>query len=125
MRECVLVGISAFCSRKATDGAKRCLLDYTLQRTQSAETELAGLLALVAEIEGGAAAAKTTALEQANDRLREQCAAMHLEALQFLGLFVFGLVAGVLAHRTGRLGPSVAAHVGFNVTTVVTLWLTR
>ena len=52
-------------------------------------------------------------------------AAMHLEALQFLGLFVFGLVAGVLAHRTGRLGPSVAAHVGFNVTTVVTLWLTR
>lgn len=52
-------------------------------------------------------------------------AAMHLEALQFLGLFVFGLVAGALAWRTGRLGPSVAAHVGFNVTTVVTLWLTR
>jgi len=52
-------------------------------------------------------------------------AAMHLEALQFLGLFVFGLVAGALAYRTGRLGPSVAAHVGFNVTTVVTLWLTR
>ncbi len=52
-------------------------------------------------------------------------AAMHLEALQFLGLFVFGLVAGALAYRTGRLGPAVAAHVGFNVTTVVTLWLTR
>ena len=52
-------------------------------------------------------------------------AAMHLEALQFLGLFVFGLVAGVLAHRSGRLGPSIAAHVGFNVTTVVTLWLAR
>jgi membrane protease YdiL (CAAX protease family) len=52
-------------------------------------------------------------------------AAMHLEALQFLGLFVFGLVAGALAWRTGRLGPSIAAHVGFNVTTVVTLWLTR
>lgn len=52
-------------------------------------------------------------------------AAMHLELLQFLGLFVFGLVAGVLAHRSGRLGPSIAAHVGFNATTVVTLWLTR
>ena len=52
-------------------------------------------------------------------------AAMHLELLQFLGLFVFGLVAGALAYRSGRLGPSIAAHVGFNVTTVVTLWLSR
>ena len=52
-------------------------------------------------------------------------AAMHLEALQFLGLFVFGLVAGALAYRTGRLGASIAAHVGFNVTTVITLWLAR
>lgn len=52
-------------------------------------------------------------------------AAMHLEPLQFLGLFLFGLVAGALAVRTGRLGPSIAAHVGFNVTTVVVLWVTR
>jgi len=52
-------------------------------------------------------------------------AAVFAAMLQFLGLFVFGLVAGVLAHRSGRLGPSIAAHVGFNATTVVTLWLTR
>ncbi len=50
-------------------------------------------------------------------------AAMHLEPLQFVGLFVFGAVAGALALRTGRLGPAIAAHVGFNVTTVIVLWV--
>ena len=41
-----------------------------------------------------------------------------------LGLALFAAVQGelsVLAHRTGRLGPSIWAHVGFNATTVVAL----
>jgi hypothetical protein len=29
-------------------------------------------------------------------------------------LFVFGLVAAVLATRTGRLGPGICAHLAFN-----------
>ena len=28
---------------------------------------------------------------------------------------------GVLAHRSGRLGPAIGAHVGFNMVTVVAL----
>ncbi len=39
------------------------------------------------------------------------------------GLLVFGLVSGTLAVRSGRLGPSVFAHIGFNMTTVVLLYL--
>jgi membrane protease YdiL (CAAX protease family) len=34
---------------------------------------------------------------------------------------LFGLVAGYLAMRTGRLGMSVLAHAGFNATTVFLL----
>ena len=49
-------------------------------------------------------------------------AAMHFQPLQFLGLFVFGSVLGVLAHLYGRLGPAIWAHVGFNATTVVALY---
>jgi len=41
-------------------------------------------------------------------------AAAHFEPLQFPALFVFGLVAAVLATRTGRLGPGIWAHVAFN-----------
>ena len=52
-------------------------------------------------------------------------AAMHLQVLQFPGLFVFGLVAGALVVVTGRLGPAITAHVGFNLTTVVVLYLGR
>jgi hypothetical protein len=48
-------------------------------------------------------------------------AASHLQLLQLPGLFVAGLVFGVLAHRTGRLGPAIAAHVVFNMVTVVSL----
>jgi membrane protease YdiL (CAAX protease family) len=40
--------------------------------------------------------------------------AAHFEPLQFPALFVFGLVAGFLAMRTGRLGPSIFAHMAFN-----------
>ncbi len=45
----------------------------------------------------------------------------HVQALQLPALAAFGLVLSVLAHRTGRLGPSIWAHVGFNATTVVAL----
>lgn len=45
----------------------------------------------------------------------------HFQALQLPALVAFGIVLSVLAHRTGRLGPSIWAHVGFNATTVVAL----
>jgi len=48
----------------------------------------------------------------------------HFELLQLPALVLFGLVAGYCAQRTGRLGMSIWAHVGFNATTVVFL-LTR
>jgi membrane protease YdiL (CAAX protease family) len=47
--------------------------------------------------------------------------AAHLQPLQFPALAVFGLVLGVLAHRTGRLGPGIVAHVVFNGLTLVAL----
>jgi membrane protease YdiL (CAAX protease family) len=43
----------------------------------------------------------------------------HFEAVQFAGLALFGVVLGVLAWRSGRLGPSVAAHAAFNAAAVV------
>ncbi len=46
-------------------------------------------------------------------------AALHLEPLQLPGLFLFGCVSGFLCLRYDRLGPSVAAHIGFNA---VALW---
>lgn len=46
-------------------------------------------------------------------------ALVHFETVQFLGLAGFGVVLGLLAWRTGRLGPSVVAHVAFNTTTVI------
>jgi uncharacterized protein len=48
-------------------------------------------------------------------------AAVHRQPLQFPALLVFGLVAGWLTVRTGRLGPAWAAHVAFNVVTIVLL----
>jgi membrane protease YdiL (CAAX protease family) len=45
----------------------------------------------------------------------------HFQALQLPALAAFGLVLSLLAHRTGRLGQSIWAHVGFNATTVVAL----
>jgi membrane protease YdiL (CAAX protease family) len=48
-------------------------------------------------------------------------AASHFQPLQFLGLLAFGLVLGLLAHRTERLGPAIFAHIGFNLTTVIVL----
>jgi len=48
-------------------------------------------------------------------------AAMHFQPLQFLGLAAFGLVAGLLAQRTGRLGPAILAHIAFNAVAVAQL----
>jgi membrane protease YdiL (CAAX protease family) len=45
----------------------------------------------------------------------------HFQLLQAPGLVIFGVVVGVLALRTGRLGPSIAAHVAFNMVSVVAL----
>lgn len=50
-------------------------------------------------------------------------AGLHFELLQLPGLFVFGLVLASLTVLTGRLGPSIFAHIGFNSTTVIVLYL--
>jgi hypothetical protein len=50
-------------------------------------------------------------------------AAAHVQPLQFPALLVFGLVAGVLAVRSGRLGPAIAAHMVFNLSAVAGLVL--
>ena len=52
-------------------------------------------------------------------------ALVHFEALQFLGLAGFGVVLGYLAWRTGRLGPSIVAHMTFNTVTIVAIVATR
>jgi uncharacterized protein len=43
-------------------------------------------------------------------------AAIHFRWIEFPGLFVFGLILGVCALRTGRLGMGIAAHMAFNAT---------
>lgn len=48
-------------------------------------------------------------------------AALHLLAYDLLPLFGFGLLAGTLTVRTGRLGAAICAHVAFNLTAVVAL----
>lgn len=48
-------------------------------------------------------------------------AATHFQVVQFPALLMFGVVLGVLTQRTGRLAPAVAAHLGFNLTTVLAL----
>lgn len=47
--------------------------------------------------------------------------ASHFQGIQFPALVVFGAVAGVLAVRSGRLGPAIACHAGFNAWTVFQL----
>ncbi|HSS12206.1 MAG TPA: CPBP family intramembrane glutamic endopeptidase [Acidimicrobiales bacterium] len=47
----------------------------------------------------------------------------HFEPLQLPALILFGLVLGLLAQRTGRLGPGIVAHATFNAVTVLTLTL--
>lgn len=45
----------------------------------------------------------------------------HGQLLQLPALVLFGAAAGVLAHRSGRLGPAITAHVAFNMVTVISL----
>jgi uncharacterized protein len=49
--------------------------------------------------------------------------AVHFQLLQFVSLALFGLVLGVLAVRSERLGPAIAAHMGFNIVAAVGLIL--
>lgn len=50
---------------------------------------------------------------------------VHFEELQLLALCGFGVVLGLLAWWTGRLGPSIVAHVAFNSSTVIAYVLTH
>lgn len=45
----------------------------------------------------------------------------HFEKLQFPGLVVVGIILGVLALRTRRLGMSIAAHMGFNLVAFISV----
>jgi membrane protease YdiL (CAAX protease family) len=45
----------------------------------------------------------------------------HFEAVQFPGLAAFGVILGLLAWWTGRLGPGIAAHAAFNAAAVLSL----
>ena len=47
--------------------------------------------------------------------------AVHFQLLQFPSLAIFGAVLGILALRTGRLGPAIVAHMAFNLTAVISL----
>lgn len=49
----------------------------------------------------------------------------HFQLVTLPALVMFGLIAGYLAQRTGRLGMSVLAHAGFNAVTVITLLAQR
>ena len=46
---------------------------------------------------------------------------VHFEPLQLPVLVLFGVVLGLLAVRTGRLGPSICAHAAFNAVAVYSL----
>ena len=46
-------------------------------------------------------------------------------SLQLPALILFGLVLGVMAERTGRLGPGIVAHAPFNAATVLSLTVFR
>ena len=47
--------------------------------------------------------------------------AVHFQLLQFPALAVFGVILGLLAHRSGRLGPGIVAHMVFNGLTLAAL----
>lgn len=49
----------------------------------------------------------------------------HYQPLQLLGLLGFGVVLGIMAERSGRLGPGIVAHVAFNLVTVIALAASR
>jgi membrane protease YdiL (CAAX protease family) len=45
----------------------------------------------------------------------------HFELLQLPPLALFGAIAAILTVRTGRLGPAIWAHIGFNALAIATL----
>lgn len=51
--------------------------------------------------------------------------AVHLQPLQFPALVAVGVVFALLAVKTGRLGPSIFAHMGFNAVAVISLLASR
>jgi len=50
-------------------------------------------------------------------------AAIHFQVTQVPALLLFGLVAGRLAQKDGRIGRAIWAHIGFNATTIIILLL--
>jgi uncharacterized protein len=48
-------------------------------------------------------------------------AIVHFDPITIPPLFVFGVVAALLVQRSGRLGPAIWAHVGFNGLAVLSL----
>lgn len=51
-------------------------------------------------------------------------AGIHLQPVEFPGLFAFALLLGVVRLRTGRLAPTVITHMAFNATGLVLVTLT-
>ncbi|HMC51320.1 MAG TPA: CPBP family intramembrane glutamic endopeptidase [Acidimicrobiales bacterium] len=49
----------------------------------------------------------------------------HGEAVQLVALIAFGVVLGLLAQRSGRLGPGIVAHAAFNGATIAVIALSR
>lgn len=47
----------------------------------------------------------------------------HAEPVQLAGLALFGVVLSVMAYKTGRLGPCIFAHAGFNAFAVIAIAL--
>jgi membrane protease YdiL (CAAX protease family) len=45
----------------------------------------------------------------------------HLQGIQLPALVVIGAVCAVLTVRSGRLGPAIACHAGFNAFTLLQL----
>ncbi len=50
-------------------------------------------------------------------------AVSHFQVIQLPALLLIGMVLGLVAQRSGRLAPAIATHLGFNLTTVVSLLL--
>ena len=46
-------------------------------------------------------------------------ALIHFRPVEYPGLFVFGLILGICARVTRRLGMSIMAHIGFNLTGLI------
>lgn len=49
----------------------------------------------------------------------------HFEPLQLPALVALGVILGMLAVSTKRLGPSIFTHAGFNLVTMIALWARR